>query len=66
MPESQYYEQDWNNHHHSSQSQWGYNSFESFGQPPYQHPASYTPSPGKPLEEPIDWKKRMEALEELE
>ena len=39
---------------------------EYYGQPPYQHPASYTPSPEQPLEEPINWKKRMEALEELE
>ena len=66
MPQSQYYEQDWNNHHYSSQSQWGYNSSESYCQPPYQHPASYTPSPEQPLGESIDWEKRMEALEELE
>ena len=66
MPQSQYYKQDWNNHHHSSQSQWRYNSPESYSQPPYQHPASYTPSPKQPLEELIDWEKRMEALEELE
>ena len=44
----------------------GYNSPESYCQLPYQHPASYTPSPEHPLEEPIDWEKRMEALEELE
>ena len=30
MPQSQYYEHDWNNHHYSSQSQWGYNSPESY------------------------------------
>ena len=54
VPQSQYYEQDWNNYHHSSPSQWGYNSPEYYGQPPYQHPASYTPSPEQPLEEPID------------
>jgi len=35
-------------------------------QPPYQHLASYTPSPEQPLEEPIDWEKKMEALKELE
>ena len=65
MPQSQYYEQDWSNHHYSSHSQWGYNSPESYCQPPYQHPASYTPSPEQPLEESIDRKKRMEALEGL-
>ena len=53
------------NHHYSSQSQWGYNSPESYCQPPYQHPTSYTPSPEQPLEESIDWEKRMEALDEL-
>ena len=31
-----------------------------------QHPASYTPFLEQPLEELIDWEKRMEALEELE
>ena len=35
VSQSQYYEQDWNNHYHSSQSRWGYNSPESYGQPPY-------------------------------
>ena len=60
------YEHDWNNHHYSSQSQWGYNSPESYCQPPYQHPASYTPSPDQPVEKSIDWEKRMEALDELE
>ena len=43
MPQFKYYEQDRNNHLNSSQSQWGYNSPESYGQTPYQHPASYTP-----------------------
>ena len=66
MHQSQYYEQDWNNHYYSSQSQWGYNSPESYCQLPYQHPASYTPSLEQPLEESIDWEKRMEALYELE
>jgi len=65
VSQSRYYEQDWNNYYHSSQSQWRYNSPESYDQPPYQHPASYTP-PEQPLKEPIDWKTRMEALEELE
>ena len=31
-----------------------------------QHPTSYTPSPEQPLEESIDWEKRMEALDKLE
>ena len=44
----------------------GYNSPESYCQLPYQHPASYTPSPEQPLEESIDLEKRMEALDELE
>ena len=66
MPQSQYYEQDWNNHHYSSQSQWRYNSPKSYCQPPYQLSASYTPYPEQPLEESIDWEKRMEVLEELE
>ena len=39
---------------------------ESYCQLPYQHPASYTPSPEQSLEESIAWKKRMEALEDLE
>ena len=66
VPQSQYYEQDWNNHDQSSHSQWGYNSPESYGQLSYQHLASYISSPEQPLEEPIDWEKRMKALEELE
>jgi len=32
----------------------------------YQHPASYTPFPEQPIEEPIDWEKRIKALEKLE
>jgi len=44
----------------------GYNSPDSYCQPPYQHPASYTPSPEQPLEESIDLKKMMEALDEFE
>ena len=39
---------------------------ESYCQPPYKHPASYTPFAEQSLEESIDWKKKMEALEELE
>ena len=65
MPQTQYYEQDRNNHHYSLQSQWGYNSPELCCQPPYQHPTSYTP-PKQPPKESIDWEKMMEALEKLE
>ena len=43
MPQSQYYEQEWDNHHHSSPSQWGYNSPESYHQQPHQQTASYNP-----------------------
>ena len=66
MSQSQYYEQDWNNHQYSSQSQWGYNFPESYCQLPYQYPASYTASPEQQLEESIDREKRMGALDELE
>ena len=34
MPQSQYDEQDWSNHHYSSQSQWEYNSPKSYCQSP--------------------------------
>ena len=44
----------------------GIQLLESYCQLPYQHPASYTPSPKQPLEKSIDWEKRMEALDELE
>jgi len=42
MPQPQYYEQDWDDHHHSSPIQWGYNFPESDYQQPDQHLASYT------------------------
>jgi len=48
MPQSQYYEQDWNNHHYSSQSQWGFNTPEPYGQPPVQPLSSYTSFPTSP------------------
>ena len=38
---------------------------KSYCQPPYQHPALYTP-PEQPLDDSIDWEKRMEILDELE
>jgi len=54
IPQSQYYERDWNNHHHSSQRQCEYNSPESYDQKPYQHPASYASFLKQPIKEPID------------
>ena len=42
MPQSKYYEQECDNHYHSSPSQWGYNSPESYYQQAYQQTASYT------------------------
>ena len=44
----------------------GYNSSVSDCQAPFQHPVSYNPSPEQPLEESIDWGKKIEALDELE
>jgi len=49
--QSQYYELDRNDHHHSSLSRWGCNSPESYGQPPYQQPSSYTPYQDQLIEE---------------
>ena len=57
MPQSQYYEQDWNNHYHSSQSQWGYNSPESYGQPPYQKSDSYTRYQDQPMKKNLNYKR---------
>ena len=62
MPQSQYYEKDWNNHHHYSQSQWGYNSPESYDQPPYQHLTSYTPYQDQHIEEKSELEKSLEAF----
>ena len=39
---------------------------KSYYQPANQHPVSYTPSSEQLIEEPIDWEKRMEVLEEIE
>ena len=65
MSQPQYYEQNWNNHFYSSPSQWGYNTHEPYCQPSFQQ-SSYTLFPKQPTEEPIDWEKRMEVLDELE
>ena len=62
MPQSQYYEQEWDNHHHSLPSQWGYNSSESYYQQPYQQIASYTPYQDEPFEEKSSLEKTFEAF----
>ena len=62
MSQSQYYEQDWNNHHYSSQSQLGYNSPESYCQPPFHHSASNFSSHNQPIEEKYEVKKSIEAM----
>jgi len=62
IPQSQYYEQDWTNQHHSSQSQWGYNSPESYGQKFYQHPPSYTSLQNQFIEEKSDLEKIYQAF----
>ena len=62
MPQSQYYEQEWDNHHHSSSSQWGYNSPESYYQQPYQQTASYNPYQDQPIEEKSSLEKTFEAF----
>ena len=51
MPQYQYYEKERDNHHHSSPSEWGYNSPESYYQQPYQQTASYTSYQDEPIEE---------------
>ena len=60
MPQSQYYEQDWNNHHYSSQNQWGYNSPESYCQPPFQHSTYNFPSHDQLIE------KKSKAMKSIE
>jgi len=62
MPQSQYYEQDWNNHHYYSQSQWGYNSPKSYCQPPFQHSASNFPSHDQSIEEKSKVIKSIEVM----
>ena len=61
-PQSQYYEQDWNNYHHSSPSQWGYNSPESYCQPPFQHSALNFPRHDQPIEEKSEVTKSIEVM----
>ena len=66
IPQSQYYEQDWNNHHYSSQSQWGYNFPESYCHPPFQHSVSNFPSHDQPIEENFEAMKIIEAMIEFQ
>ena len=51
------------NHPHSLPSQWGYNSPESFYQPPYQHSALYTPYQDHSIEEKSEFDKILEVIE---
>ena len=62
MPQSQYYEQDWNNHDHSLQSQWGDNSPNSYCQPPFQHSVSKFPSHDQSIEEKSEVTKNIKAM----
>ena len=62
MPQSQYYEQDWNNYHYSSQSQWGYNSPELYCQLSFQHSVLNFPSHDQPIEEKFEAMKSIEAM----
>ena len=62
MPQSQYYKQDWNNHLYSSQNQWGYNSPESYYQPPFQQSSSYTLFSNQPIEEEYDIERSRKAI----
>ena len=62
--QSQNYEQDWNNHHYSSQSQWGYNSPKSHCQPSFQHSAYNFSSHDQPIEEKSKAMKSIEAMNE--
>ena len=63
MPQSQFYEQNWNNHLYSSHSRWGYNAHESYSQPPYQHSALYTYDQDSSIEENSESDKMLEELE---
>jgi len=65
-PQPKHYEQDWNNHQHSSSSQWGYNSPKSYGQPPNQHSALYATFLEQSIEDKSKLKKSLEALNESE
>jgi len=62
IPQSQYYEQDWNNHHYSSQSQWGYNSPESYYQPLFQHSTSNFSNHDQLIEEKSEVTKSTKAM----
>jgi len=62
MLQPQYYEQDWDDHHHPSSSQWGYNSPESYYQQSGQHLASYTQYQDQPIEAKFFLEKIFEAF----
>ena len=62
---SQYYEQEWDNHPHSSPSQWGYNSPESYYQHSYKQTTSYTPYQDEPIEEKSSLQKTFETFLEF-
>jgi len=62
MPQSQYYEQDWDNHHHSSPSQWGYNSLLSYCQPPFQQSSSYALFSDQSINEESDIERSRKAI----
>jgi len=62
MLQSQYYKQYWNNHHYSSQSQWGYNSPKSYCQPPIQHSTSNFSSHDQLIKEKSEVTKSIEAM----
>ena len=58
MPQSQYSEQDWNNHHYSSQSQFP----ESYCQSPFQYSASNFPSHDQLIEEKSEVMKSIKVM----
>ena len=67
MTQSQYNEQDWNNHHYSSQSQWEYNAPEPYCQPPFQPFSSYTTPPMfQSLNDPFDGlEEKVDRLQDI-
>jgi len=57
-----YYEQDCDDHHHSSLSQWGYNSPESYYQQLDQYSVSCAQYQDQPIEEKSSLEKSFEAF----
>jgi len=62
MSQLQYYEEDWNDHHHSSPNQWRYNAFESYYQPSFQQSSSYSLFSNQPIEEEFDIKRSEKVI----